>query len=367
MAAGAQAPVAGDWAICCSGGGIRSAAYCLGALQSLDRGGLLSKVKWILGVSGGSYIASSRALVAHHLPAGTQLPAYAPGSPEERSLRYDSRYIAPNGSTILVGVLSMLLGAIGTALIVFAPLYAITHAWGWLLRWQGALIPSGPHAMTAAVTASGWWLWPVIAGGIVLVAFLFWWGTLEPGGRRHGRLLIWLNPDSRDCGSDRARLVSWIATLAAGLAVAMLAAPLLISWLASSTGSLGTIAHFLGFGARPTWSWSAVAAVFAAVTAVARYTRTGLAKWTASMTAAKGQSAAKPSAVHAADWLDTAAAAALGGQRRDHARRRDCRTAVDQRRRPGGVFRRPAPARWRGPGRDAARTRRGQRQPPVPA
>ena len=40
--AGAQAPAAGDWAICCSGGGIRSAAYCLGALQSLDQGGLLS-------------------------------------------------------------------------------------------------------------------------------------------------------------------------------------------------------------------------------------------------------------------------------------------------------------------------------------
>ena len=56
-----------EWAICCSGGGIRSAAYCLGALQSLDQGGLLAKVKWILGVSGGSYIASSRALVASNL------------------------------------------------------------------------------------------------------------------------------------------------------------------------------------------------------------------------------------------------------------------------------------------------------------
>src|SRR5581483_5257819 len=40
-----------EWAICCSGGGIRSAAYCLGALQSLDSGGLMAKVKWILGVS----------------------------------------------------------------------------------------------------------------------------------------------------------------------------------------------------------------------------------------------------------------------------------------------------------------------------
>src|ERR671922_2022704 len=58
---------AGDWAICCSGGGIRSATYCLGGLQSLDRRGLLGKAKWIVGVSGGSYIAASRALVADRL------------------------------------------------------------------------------------------------------------------------------------------------------------------------------------------------------------------------------------------------------------------------------------------------------------
>src|SRR6202161_4199149 len=67
----ADATGGGDWAICCSGGGIRSAAYCLGALQSLDLGGLLGTAKWILGVSGGSYIASSPALVAHDLPSGT--------------------------------------------------------------------------------------------------------------------------------------------------------------------------------------------------------------------------------------------------------------------------------------------------------
>jgi hypothetical protein len=105
---------AGDWAICCSGGGIRSAAYCLGALQSLGQDGLVAKARWILGVSGGSYIAASRALVAHDLPQGTQPRAYASGTPEERNLRYDTRYIAPNLPTILVGVLSLLLGAIGT-------------------------------------------------------------------------------------------------------------------------------------------------------------------------------------------------------------------------------------------------------------
>jgi hypothetical protein len=293
-AGGPLARAPGDWAICCSGGGIRSAAYCLGALQNLDLGGLLPRVKWILGVSGGSYIATSRALVAHHLPAGTSPPAYAPGTPEERNLRYDTRYIAPNGTTVLVGALSMLLGALGVLVIVAAPLYAATHAWGWLLRWQQILVPSGPRDLTAVVTGTGWWLWPAIAGGLTLAIFFWWWGTLEPGGRRPGGPLMWLNPDSRDRGADRARVVGWAALLTAGLALAMLAAPPVISWLARSTGPLGTIAHFLGFGAKPTWSWSAAAALFAAVAAVARYSRSGMARWTASTSAAKAGSAAAP-------------------------------------------------------------------------
>src|SRR5437764_5673388 len=106
------------WAICCSGGGIRSASYCLGALQGLEEVGFLGKARLILGVSGGSYIAASRALVAHGLeqsaagpgadpagpgavPAGpgavpAGLPPYAPGSPDEQHLRDNSRYLAPD-------------------------------------------------------------------------------------------------------------------------------------------------------------------------------------------------------------------------------------------------------------------------------
>ena len=152
----ARTGTADDWAICCSGGGIRSAAYCLGALQSLDQRGLIAKARWILGVSGGSYIAASRALVAHNLPAGAQPPAYAPCTPEEDNLRRDTRYMAPNAPTILVGVLSLLMGSVITFVIALAPLYVVAHAWGWLLRWRGVLVPSGPHTMTAAVTGLAW-------------------------------------------------------------------------------------------------------------------------------------------------------------------------------------------------------------------
>jgi hypothetical protein len=289
-----RATALGDWAICCSGGGIRSAAYCLGALQSLDLGGLLRKARWILGVSGGGYIATSRALVAHHLAAEKETPAYAPGTAEERNLRCDTRYMAPNGSTMLVGILSLFLGAICTFVIVLAPLYAITHAWGWLLRWQGVAVPSGPHGITVTVTNLAWWLPSVIAAGIVLILFLYWWWTLQPGGGSPGGLLMWWKPDDHDRGADRAWLVSLAATLAAGLALAMLGAPLLISWLTRSTGSLGTVAHFVGFGARPSWSWPTVAGLIAAVTAIAKFSQAGLAKWTATTSAAKAGNAPAP-------------------------------------------------------------------------
>jgi len=286
----------GDWAICCSGGGIRSAAYCLGALQALDQHQLLARVKWILGVSGGSYIASSRALVAHDLPAGTTPRAYAPGTPEERNLRDNTRYIAPDASVILVGVLSLLLGVVVTFIMVSAPLYALAHAWGWLLRWQDVLVPSGTHELTAAVTTASWWLAPAIAAGITLALFALWWLTLGPAGYRGGtRWYSSLKPDDRDPAANRARLVSWAAALTAALALAMLAAPPLVAWLTQATGPLGTLAHFVGFGARPSWSWATLAAVLAAVTAVARFCQTGLAKWNAmtkATTSAPGQATA---------------------------------------------------------------------------
>ena len=298
----ADATGGGDWAICCSGGGIRSAAYCLGALQSLDLGGLLGTAKWILGVSGGSYIASSRALVAHDLPSGTVPHAYAPGTAEERNLRDNTRYIAPNGATVLVGVLSLLLGAIVTFIIVAAPLYAFTHAWGWLLRWQGVLVPSGSRTMTAAVTGTAWWLLPVICAGITLVLFAFWWLTIEPprtdrvkpDGPDRAPWWAWLRPDDPDRSANRAKVVSWAALLTAGLALAMLAAPPLISWLTRSTGSFGTVARAVGFGTRPTWSFAAVTGLIAAVAAIARFCQTGLAKWNALSGQAKSAAAESP-------------------------------------------------------------------------
>ena len=115
-----------------------------------------------------------------------------------------------------------------------------------------------------------------------------------------------LKPDDRDRGANRARVVSWLAALAAGLALAMLAAPPAIAWLTRSTGSLGTIAHFVGFGARPSWSLSALAGVIAAVTVGGQVCQAGLAKWNAVGGPAKGKHApaAQPGLLtQLAGWL----------------------------------------------------------------
>jgi hypothetical protein len=261
-AAQAAPETTGDWAICCSGGGIRSATYCLGALQTMDEGGLVGKVRWILGVSGGSYIAASRALVAAGLDGEPH--AYARGTAEEENLRNNTRYIAPDAKTMLMGVLSLLLGAVVTFVLAIVPLFVFGHGWGWLLRAQGVLTWTHKGGASALVTAWTWWAAPAIAAGVTLVLFLRWWATLGSGGP--GR------------GASRARGVGWSAAITAALVLLMIAAPLLIARLYHSTGALGTVVRFFGFGGSGHWSPAALAGVVAAMAAVARSCQVQLAK-----------------------------------------------------------------------------------------
>ena len=85
----------GQAALCLSGGGIRSAAFCLGVLQALAEKGLLAQFHYLSTVSGGGYIggwltrwiANRNENVAgvQHALAGTQAP---PQVTELRSFTY---------------------------------------------------------------------------------------------------------------------------------------------------------------------------------------------------------------------------------------------------------------------------------------
>ena len=89
--------------ICCSGGGIRSASFNLGALQAIQKAKRLQTAKYLAAVSGGSYIAAAFSLVAKKrrttcpVPHGPddsdpelvteERPPFYEGSPEEQCLR----------------------------------------------------------------------------------------------------------------------------------------------------------------------------------------------------------------------------------------------------------------------------------------
>jgi hypothetical protein len=53
-----------------SGGGIRSAAFCLGAMQALDAHGIIEKIDYLSTVSGGGYIGTSVTAAMSHGTAG---------------------------------------------------------------------------------------------------------------------------------------------------------------------------------------------------------------------------------------------------------------------------------------------------------
>lgn len=83
--------------IAMSGGGIRSAAFNLGALQALQAKNVLGRAEYLAAVSGGNYIASALTISAAHSEPGPDgcKPLWGSGSPEERHLRQHTDYLAP--------------------------------------------------------------------------------------------------------------------------------------------------------------------------------------------------------------------------------------------------------------------------------
>lgn len=55
----AALPTPTDLGVCCSGGGIRAAAFALGALDTLEQAKVMDRARWLAAVSGGNYAATS--------------------------------------------------------------------------------------------------------------------------------------------------------------------------------------------------------------------------------------------------------------------------------------------------------------------
>ena len=187
-----EEPAPGRSGICCSGGGIRSAAFNLGALQALQRNGELRRATYLAAVSGGSYIAAAFSMVAKCWPsehAGRPRPGdaghddsdprlikrcepFAPGSPEEQYLRNRSSYLAPDGAGKLYLAGRIVLGLLFNVVLICLPLAGATLLLSELL--YGAYFPGlpGDCETAGAADCARWamhvpplsWLTPAFVG-----------------------------------------------------------------------------------------------------------------------------------------------------------------------------------------------------------
>lgn len=160
-----------------SGGGIRSASFCLGVLQAFNATGILEKFRYLSTVSGGGYIGTSMT-VAMSDPIKTfpfGLSGQEVGETDAtRHLRDNSRYLLQNGIGSALSALVIYLRGIVMNVIIVLPFLLVaaallaavtpdTRALAEVRNWL-MFLPAG-------VRASGW-PFSILAGAILLLLLI---------------------------------------------------------------------------------------------------------------------------------------------------------------------------------------------------
>jgi hypothetical protein len=227
-----------------SGGGIRSASFCLGALQALDKAGVLDNIDYLSTVSGGGYIGAS--LSAGMTCSRGKFPFKSSLSQNEplavQHIRDHSNYLFPSGIiNISYNVVVYLRGLVANALLILP----------WLLFAAAITILANPTV--AALNSSVLWTWlPTImwSGPFAATLIVLYFFTLV--------LLAW----SLIRGSGAAEIGSWWTRVCAWILLGLLLLPFLelqpvilsglfewrngqTSFLAGVAGSLQNIAAVL--------------------------------------------------------------------------------------------------------------------------
>jgi len=172
-----------DLVICCSGGGIKSASFCLGALQALDQVGLYGRSDSLIGVSGGGYAAAAFATARR----GSRKP-FAPGSPELAKLRRRTNYLASSPRARFEFFSSLLAGIVINLLIWLS----ITAVYAWFLAGVARNIGVGVADGGGRPTGAPWgwgdgdrWLVLLLPSGVLLLlsVAMFVWDRARADGR----------------------------------------------------------------------------------------------------------------------------------------------------------------------------------------
>jgi hypothetical protein len=110
--------------ITCSGGGIRSASFCLGVLQGLQSKKTLDRMDYLSTVSGGGYIGTTLTIgMSSHgeFPFG-RLDQESRETPEVRHLRDNSRYLLQHGLPSVITAIVIYLRGITMNVLVMLPI-----------------------------------------------------------------------------------------------------------------------------------------------------------------------------------------------------------------------------------------------------
>jgi hypothetical protein len=199
----AAAPKPGTVGICLSGGGIRAAAYGLGALQAMQENGILTgpgKADYLAAVSGGSYIATAVTLVAQggmpgepggDTAVGADDP-FARGTPEEQYVRDHTTYLVhgPGGRLAYAG--RVVGGILLNVLFLVLLLHLVFRLAGWVYGWLFPTLRRGSAAGDVSVHLATWaWMVPVVLVGLGLLVGLVQIAVRWPTDELRRRLVVW--------------------------------------------------------------------------------------------------------------------------------------------------------------------------------
>jgi hypothetical protein len=191
-----------------SGGGIRSAAFCLGAMQALNERGIIKKVDYLSTVSGGGYIGTSMtaamSAASEHAEQFPFTSTLQEGEvPAMQHIRDHSNYLFPQGLLNLFSNIVVYLRGLAANIILLLP---------WLMLAAAVTIWSNPdvNALTRTNVAGllirlpisvphfGLTLNALLAYVILLAGWGLWRSTpdgrnnsdIGPGARFYGILLV---------------------------------------------------------------------------------------------------------------------------------------------------------------------------------
>ena len=164
-----------------SGGGIRSATFCLGLLRGLAKNGVLRRFDYLSTVSGGGYVGSMLGRLFHDKvsPREVEQGLAQDGSLVLWWLRNNGRFLAPAGAADLLQALaSQLRGFLATQvevmvlMVLFAGVITLPHL-GWSLL-------STPYTLPLHVSI-WWYLLPIPAACGVTMCYAYWFLGKESG------------------------------------------------------------------------------------------------------------------------------------------------------------------------------------------